>query len=159
MWQPPGATVLISPIFLGKQSPGKEIGLAGIRYSIFCRVLRQAIPALFHQLPGASSQNAEYVYFVLMQEEYAKNQKYFGGGQERDCQNFWRSTLAKGNRGGRSVRRKKEEAKRPPPRAATTAGWCLPPCVWPGAAHAAPGPRLFAVPASSPPKPACGCPS
>jgi hypothetical protein len=76
MSQPPGATRLISPIFLGKQSPGKEIGLAGIRYSIFCRVLRQAIPALFNQLHGASSQNAEYVYFDLMQEEYAQNQKY-----------------------------------------------------------------------------------
>jgi hypothetical protein len=41
MSQPPGATKLISPIFLGKRSPGKEIGLAGIMYSIFCRVLHR----------------------------------------------------------------------------------------------------------------------
>src|ERR1700722_6004980 len=39
MSRPPAATRLISPIFLGKQSPGKGIGLAGIMYSICCRVL------------------------------------------------------------------------------------------------------------------------
>jgi hypothetical protein len=40
-----------------------------------------AILALFQQLPGASSQNAEYVYFFLMQEKYARNPKYFGGAR------------------------------------------------------------------------------
>src|SRR6202041_1839799 len=39
MSRPPAATRLISPIFLRKQSPGKGIGLAGIMYSICCRVL------------------------------------------------------------------------------------------------------------------------
>jgi hypothetical protein len=36
-----------------------------------------AILALFNQLHGASSQNAEYVYFFAMQEKYAGNRKYF----------------------------------------------------------------------------------
>jgi hypothetical protein len=31
-----------------------------------------AILALFNQLRGASSQNAEYVYFLVMQEKYAE---------------------------------------------------------------------------------------
>lgn len=112
MSQPPGATRLISPIFLGKQSPGKEIGLAGIRYSIFCRVLRQAIPALFNQLHGASSQNAEYVYFDLMQEEYAQNQKYFTGEQRRDTRDFPPLSGTRGARCRGSAGRKKKEARR-----------------------------------------------
>jgi hypothetical protein len=157
MSQPPGATRSISPIFLGKQSPGKEIGLAGIRYSIFCRVLRQAIPALFNQLHGASSQNAEYVYFDLMQEEYAQNQKYFTGEQRRDTRDF---PPLSGTRGAR-CREAPEEKKRrrgASSRLAATAEWCLPPCVSPGAVHAVPAPTLSAVPASSPPTLACGCP-
>jgi hypothetical protein len=114
MSQPPGATRLISPIFLGKQSPGKEIGLAGIRYSIFCRVLRQATPALFNQLHGASSQNAEYVYFDLMQEEYAQNQKYFTGEQRRDTRDF---PPLSGTRGARcrEAPEEKKGGEAPPP--------------------------------------------
>jgi hypothetical protein len=36
-----------------------------------------AILALWKKLTGASSQNAEYVYFLLMQQKYATNGKYF----------------------------------------------------------------------------------
>src|ERR1700722_12169537 len=114
MSQPPEATRLISPIFWGKQSPGKEIGLAGIRYSIFCRVLRQAIPALFNQLHGASSQNAEYVYFDLMQEEYAQNQKYFTGEQLPDSRDFPPLSGTKGARCRGSAGRKKRGGEAPP---------------------------------------------
>jgi hypothetical protein len=41
-------------------------------YSIFCRVLHRRSSLSLNPQPGASSQNAEYVYFFLMQEKYAE---------------------------------------------------------------------------------------
>jgi hypothetical protein len=79
MSRPPAATELILPIFLEKKSPGREIGLGRIGCSIFCLVLHRRSTLSLSCVPGASSQNAEYVYFFPMQEKYAANRKYFRG--------------------------------------------------------------------------------
>src|SRR5580698_10580201 len=77
MSRPPAARGLALHFFLWKQLPGQEIGLGGIRCSIFCRVLHQRSSLSLSRASGASSHHAEYGYSSLMQEKYAKNQKMF----------------------------------------------------------------------------------
>src|SRR5271154_3063761 len=73
----PAARVLASHFFLWKRLPGQEIGLGGIKCSIFCRVLHQQSSLSLNLTPGASLHHAEYGYSPLMQEKCAKNQRIF----------------------------------------------------------------------------------
>src|SRR5580704_1288920 len=151
MSRPPAARGLALHFFLWKQLPGQEIGLGGIRCSIFCRVLHQQSSLSSQRSPGASLHTAEYGYSHSMQEKCAKNQIFF---RRQSVVSYFGELRSRGGAPHAphfcaTLRKISSEAcsQRPRPRHAYSPG-----------VRAAQPPTASAARASSRPKPAGGYP-
>src|ERR1700722_6511165 len=110
MSRPPAATRLISPIFLGKQSPGKGIGLAGIMYSICCRVLH-GDPRSLQPVTRSEFAKCRIRLFSSDARKICRKVKIFSGLSRVGRGDFsrggrWAKRSARENRRGQKKRRR-----------------------------------------------------
>src|SRR5579862_3176586 len=111
MSRPPAATRLISPIFLGKQSPGKGIGLAGIMYSICCRVLH-GDPRSLQPVTRSEFAKCRIRLFSGDARKICRKMKIFSGAVRSFAGDFFRRRAPREALGPETAEGKKKEEAR-----------------------------------------------